>query len=118
MGKDGLPPMQTLAAFESAARLANFTAAARELGSTQPAISQRVVQLEEHLGVPLFERGHRGVTLTEDGVLLFEAVRQSLDAIRIATSRIRARRAHGCLNIRTGPTSALQPIGFCRASHN
>lgn len=59
---DRLPPMQTLSAFEAAARLASFTAAARELGSTQPAVSQRVVQLEEDLGTPLFERGRRGVT--------------------------------------------------------
>ncbi len=79
--------------FESAARLASFTAAARELGSTQPAVSQRVVQLEENLGAPLFERGHRGVTLTEDGALLFDAVRRSLDTIRIATNDIRERHA-------------------------
>jgi len=91
--QDRLPPMQALSMFESAARLASFTAAARELGSTQPAVSQRVVQLEENLGAALFERGHRGVTLTEDGVRLFEAVRQSLDTIRVATSDIRARHA-------------------------
>src|SRR5471030_1794834 len=74
--QDRLPPMQAMSMFESAARLASFTAAARELGSTQPAVSQRVVQLEETLGAALFERGHRGVTLTEDGARLFEAVRQ------------------------------------------
>jgi putative choline sulfate-utilization transcription factor len=91
--QDRLPPMQALSMFESAARLASFTAAARELGSTQPAVSQRVVQLEETLGAALFERGHRGVTLTEDGVRLFEAVRQSLDTIRVATNDIRARHA-------------------------
>ena len=91
--QDRLPPMQALSMFESAARLASFTAAARELGSTQPAVSQRVVQLEENLGAALFERGHRGVTLTEDGVRLFEAVRQSLDTIRVATNDIRARHA-------------------------
>lgn len=102
MNKNGrLPPMQTLAAFESAARLASFTAAARELGSTQPAVSQRVVQLEEYLGAPLFNRGHRGVTLTAEGELLFAAVRESLETIRAATSEIRTRRTRGSLNIRT-----------------
>jgi putative choline sulfate-utilization transcription factor len=93
--------MQTLSAFESAARLASFTAAARELGSTQPAVSQRIVQLEEDLGAPLFERGHRGVTLTPEGALLYEAVRSGLDTIREATSDIRARRATGALTILT-----------------
>lgn len=99
--QDRLPPMQTLSVFESAARLASFTAAARELGSTQPAVSQRVVQLEADLGAPLFDRGHRGVSLTPDGERLFEAVRQSLDTIRVATADIRARRATGELTILT-----------------
>jgi putative choline sulfate-utilization transcription factor len=93
--------MQALTVFESAARLASFTAAARELGSTQPAVSQRVVQLEEALGAPLFERGHRGVTLTEDGERLFEAVRHALDTIRLATSEIRARRTPLTLTLST-----------------
>ncbi len=74
--------MQALRAFESAARLASFTAAARELGSTQPAVSQQVFQLEAELGVPLFERSPRGVTLTADGQCLYEAVRLSLDTLR------------------------------------
>jgi len=87
--------------FESAARLASFTAAARELGSTQPAVSQRVVQLEEALGAPLFERGHRGVTLTEDGARLFDAVRRGLDIIRAATSDIRSRHAQRTLTLAT-----------------
>ncbi|MFM0644962.1 LysR family transcriptional regulator [Paraburkholderia bryophila] len=99
--QDRLPPMQALTMFESAARLASFTAAARELGSTQPAVSQRVVQLEEALGTPLFERGHRGVTLTEDGERLFDAVRHALDTIRAATTEIRARRTPQTLTLST-----------------
>ncbi|PMS18503.1 LysR family transcriptional regulator [Trinickia dabaoshanensis] len=96
-----LPPLQMLSVFESAARLASFTAAARELGSTQPAVSQRIVQLEAELGTPLFERGHRGVTLTTDGRRLYEAVRQSMATIRDAVSEIRAARAKGALTILT-----------------
>jgi putative choline sulfate-utilization transcription factor len=99
--QDRLPPMQALSMFESAARLASFTAAARELGSTQPAVSQRIVQLEEALGAPLFERGHRGVTLTEDGTRLFQAVRQALDTIRLATADIRARHTPRTLTLST-----------------
>lgn len=99
--QDRLPPLQMLSVFESAARLASFTAAARELGSTQPAVSQRIVQLEAELGTPLFERGHRGVTLTADGQRLFEAVRQSMATIRDAVTDIRAARAKGALTIVT-----------------
>ncbi|KDR27656.1 MULTISPECIES: LysR family transcriptional regulator [Caballeronia] len=98
---DRLPPMQALLMFESAARHASFTAAARELGSTQPAVSQRVVQLEESLGAALFERGHRGVTLTDDGTRLFDAVRRGLDVIRAATSDIRSRHAQRTLTLST-----------------
>jgi putative choline sulfate-utilization transcription factor len=98
---DHLPPLQMLSVFESAARLASFTAAARELGSTQPAVSQRIVQLEFELGVPLFVRGHRGVALTADGQRLYEAVRDSMATIRDAVTDIRARRSHGALTILT-----------------
>ncbi|UEP30933.1 choline sulfate utilization transcriptional regulator [Burkholderia sp. B21-007] len=98
---EALPSMQALRAFESAARLQSFTAAARELGSTQPAVSQQVFQLEAELGVPLFERSPRGVTLTSDGQCLYEAVRVSLDTLRGATATLRARREHGALTIVT-----------------
>lgn len=99
--QDRLPPLQMFSVFESAARLASFTAAARELGSTQPAVSQRIVQLEVELGAPLFERGHRGVTLTPEGQRLYEAVRQSMATIRDAVADIRAARAKGALTIVT-----------------
>ncbi len=99
--QDRLPPLQMLSVFESAARLASFTAAARELGSTQPAVSQRIVQLEAELGAPLFERGHRGVALTAEGQRLYEAVRQSMATIRDAVADIRAVRAKGALTIVT-----------------
>jgi putative choline sulfate-utilization transcription factor len=99
--QDRLPPMQALLMFESAARLASFTAAARELGSTQPAVSQRVVQLEETLGAPLFERGHRGVSLTADGRRLFDAVHEGLGQIRAATQEIRARHTQRTLTLST-----------------
>lgn len=93
--------MQALCAFEAAARLESFTAAARELGTTQPAVSQRIVQLETQLGAPLFERSRRGVTLTADGRLLYAAARESLATLRDATAGIRERRASGALTILT-----------------
>lgn len=99
--QDRLPPMQALAVFESAARLTSFSAAARELGATQPAVSQRIVQLENDLGAPLFERTPRGVTLTPDGERLYEAVRVSLESIRVAAADIRARRSNEALTLLT-----------------
>jgi LysR family glycine cleavage system transcriptional activator len=60
---DGLP-LDWVRAFEAAARLGSFTAAASETGLTQAAISQRIANLEGRLGARLFNRQARGVTLT------------------------------------------------------
>ena len=60
---DGIP-LDWVRAFEAAGRLGSFTAAARETGLTQAAISQRIANLEGRLGARLFARGARGVTLT------------------------------------------------------
>lgn len=53
--------------FETVARLGSFTAAARELGVSQPAISQNVTELEKQVGVKLFNRSRSEVAMTEDG---------------------------------------------------
>ncbi|WP_366067961.1 LysR family transcriptional regulator [uncultured Aquitalea sp.] len=81
--------------------MGNFTAAARELGTTQPAVSLRVGWLEEDLGVPLFRRQHRGVALTAEGARLFEAVRDGLETIRAVVSDIRAQRTRKVLTLAT-----------------
>lgn len=57
-------PLDWVSAFEAAARLGSFTAAAAETGLTQAAISQRIANLEARLGTSLFVRGARGVALT------------------------------------------------------
>ena len=62
-----LPPLKALRAFEAAARLGSFTAAAKELSLTQGAISYQVKRLESSLELPLFHRKVRQVTLTSAG---------------------------------------------------
>lgn len=99
--RDRLPPLQSLAFFEAAARHLNFTAAAQELGTTQPAVSHRVRELEDNLGAALFRRLHRGVALTDEGARLYEAVGESLRAIRAAAAEIRARRTRNVLALVT-----------------
>ncbi|ESR25678.1 LysR substrate-binding domain-containing protein [Lutibaculum baratangense] len=85
-----LPPLDYLVAFEAAATRGGFTAAAEHLNLSQAAISRKVRLLEDHLGRPLFLRGHRFVTLTREGRTLLESVAPALDAIAQATGRIRA----------------------------
>jgi LysR family glycine cleavage system transcriptional activator len=62
-----IPPLQAVRAFEAAARHENFTSAAAELGMTQAAVSYQIRLLEERLGVPLFIRSKRRVTLSDAG---------------------------------------------------
>lgn len=60
-------PLNALRAFEAAARLGRQIAAAEELGVTHGAISRQVRQLEEHLGVSLFEGSRNHPVLTAAG---------------------------------------------------
>ena len=64
----------------------SFSAAAEQLGTTQPAVSQRISALEAEIGTPLFRRLHRGVVLTPEGERLHRAVRDSLAIIREAVA--------------------------------
>jgi len=64
-------PLETLRGFEAAARTGSFSAAAEQLHITHGAISRQIAKLEQWLGLKLFERGARGVSLTPEGQRLF-----------------------------------------------
>lgn len=78
--------VHNLVLFEAAARLASFSAAAEELGVTQPAVSQAVRRLEAAIGARLFRRGHRSITLTAAGERLYGDVADGFTRI-LATAR-------------------------------
>lgn len=80
-----LPPLNSLRAFEAAARLGSFTLAADELCVTHGAISRHVQQLETWLDRPLFERHNRRVELTDAGRAYLAEVGASFDRIALAT---------------------------------
>lgn len=86
-----LPSLKAIAAFEAAARLGSMTAAARELNSTQPAVSQRIRALEEILGVPLFDRTTRRLRTTRNGQEYYDDVSIALRRIVGASRRIQSR---------------------------
>ncbi|MBI1620200.1 LysR substrate-binding domain-containing protein [Aquamicrobium zhengzhouense] len=90
-----LPPLDYLVAFEAAARLGGFTAAGEQINLTQAAISRQIKLLEEHLGVSLFQRGHRSVQLTPEGKSFLRYVTEALDAVEKGVEGLhdRARRA-------------------------
>lgn len=82
--------LDLLRGFEAAARLLSFTSAAAELFITQSAVSRQVQQLEEQLGVKLFERRTRALALTDAGDRYFRDVSKALNALREATASVRA----------------------------
>ncbi len=81
----GLPPLDWLRVFEAAGRLGGFSAAAREFGLTQAAVSQRIGNLEAWLGRTLFVREARGVSLTVEGESYLPLVQDSLQALERST---------------------------------
>ncbi|PLP97156.1 LysR substrate-binding domain-containing protein [Cupriavidus pauculus] len=94
--------------FEAAARHQNFARAADELHLTHGAISRQIRQLEDALGVPLFERRNRAVFLTEAGQTLHEAATQSMDLLAAAAERIRAPAPNAALVLSCEPTIAMR----------
>ena len=85
-----LPRLELLLSFEAAARHLSFTFAANELALTQSAVSRQIQQMEEGLGVALFERRHRALALTDAGRLMNRAVIDCLERLRDATASVRA----------------------------
>ncbi len=88
--------MDLLAAFRVYVRVAeaqSFSAVAREMGTTQPAVSRQVAALEEHLGARLIQRTTRSLALTEDGRDLLGHARRVLDTVEEAEAAVGRRHA-------------------------
>ena len=103
-----LPPMNTLRAFEAAARHLSFTLAADELHITQAAVSHQIKTLEEALGVRLFRRLNRAIRLTEEGQEFVGEVRKALGHLAMAVERIATPAAGGPLTVSVLPSFAAK----------
>lgn len=98
-----LPPLNALRFFESSARHRSFAAAAKELFVTASAVSHQVKTLEENLGVMLFNRTGRQVTLTAEGEQYLTSVRHAFDEIEMATERLTAGQEGNVVKISVAP---------------
>jgi DNA-binding transcriptional LysR family regulator len=85
----------------------SFSEAARRLARTQPAVSQHIQRLESELGLQLFERQPRGVSLTAAGELMLRAAREALGALERAAHQFASLRdgESGTLTLATGGTT-------------
>lgn len=88
MRNDSLPPLEALRVFAVAARELSFTRAAAELYVTQSAVSKQIRQLEDALGLRLFEREHRALRLTEAGATLLRATDEAFSGLRETVRRL------------------------------
>ena len=84
-----IPGLQSLKAFDASARHLNFTRAAEELHVTPAAVSHQIKELEEALGVTLFQRTSRHMQLTRQGQILKPAISDALEGLTRALQRIR-----------------------------
>ncbi|MEP1208826.1 MAG: LysR family transcriptional regulator [Rhizobiaceae bacterium] len=84
-----MPPLNSLRAFEAAARLNNISAAAAELCVTPAAVAQQVKSLEQWAGEKLFERHARGVELTQLGTGVLSDFSAAFDALGGAVQKLR-----------------------------
>ena len=102
-----IPSIEALIAFECAARHQSFTRSADELSLTQSAVSRQISCLEDYLGVPLFNRIKKRLSLTDVGRMYAKQVRDHLERIeRDTLSAMAHRGAGGILELAVIPTFA------------
>jgi DNA-binding transcriptional LysR family regulator len=86
-----LPPLRLFGVFETVCRSDNLRVAAAALNVSQPAVSQSLKQLEEHIGARLINRETRPASLTPEGEILLRATEDGLARISGAVEEIRRR---------------------------
>jgi LysR family transcriptional regulator, glycine cleavage system transcriptional activator len=96
-----LPSLNGLRAFEAAARHLSFTQAAAELNVTQTAISHQIKRLEQELGVRLFVRQNRALTLTPKAAEYLPGVRAAFNDLKLATDRLLRREDDHVMTVST-----------------
>ena len=90
-----LPPLGTLVAFDAAYRLQSFSRAADEIALSQASVSRQIRELENNIGLPLFERRRHDVAPTPAGEVLAGAVRLSLQELAATATRLRTEATSG-----------------------
>ena len=94
--------------FYTVAKCGSLTRAAEELYISQPAVSQSVKQLENQLGVSLFNRTHRGMELSaQGGKLIFGEVEQALKLLNEAENRIAEMKSCATGTVRIGASDTI-----------
>ncbi len=103
-----LPPLNALRTFEAAARLLNFSRAAEELHVTPSAVSHQIKDLEERIGVALFLRAKKSLSLTEAGEILLQGAHVAFGALSRTMDDLRALAHAPVLTVSVPPSVAMK----------
>jgi LysR family glycine cleavage system transcriptional activator len=103
-----IPPLKSIQAFESAARLGSFIRAAEELNLTPSAVSHRIRELERALGIALFHRVHRSVILTDAGRRFAAEVGEAFGRIEAAAQDVSRAGKSDLITVHTVPSLGAQ----------
>ena len=103
-----LPPLNALRAFEAAARRLSLSLAANELNVTPAAISHQVRLLEDHIGLPVFERNGRSLVLTDAGAAGLRDLREAFAHLSAAMDAIGSLGETGTLTVSVTPSFAAK----------
>ncbi|MBB1086222.1 LysR family transcriptional regulator [Limosilactobacillus fastidiosus] len=103
--------LRVLRYFLAVTQYQNMTRAAKELLVSQPTLSKQLADLENELGTKLFIRGHRHITLTEEGQYLQSRAKEMVQLADQTTANIRKNQAiSGTLSIGAGESIRMQRI--------
>lgn len=109
--RNRIPPLTALRAFEAAVRLNSFAKAAEDLFVTPAAISQQIRQLEEYLGVRLFERTNKGIRTTEACEQYYPMISAAFEMLRKASQKLSTFHVRNQMVISLLPSLASQWLG-------
>jgi LysR family cyn operon transcriptional activator len=93
--------------FYTVSKAGNISKAANQLYISQPAISKSISKLEAELGTALFARSSKGVTLTEEGQVLYEYVERAFDSLNMGEENLKNYKELGIGHIRIGVSTSL-----------
>ncbi|MCV6602493.1 MAG: transcriptional regulator GcvA [Cohaesibacter sp.] len=103
-----LPPLNALRAFEAASRHLSFQQAADELHVTPSALSYQIKSLEEHLGVAVFIRGNRQVSLTREGELIRSDIAEAFRLLKQSVAQLQRDEDDTIIVVSCGPSHAAK----------
>jgi LysR family transcriptional regulator, glycine cleavage system transcriptional activator len=105
---DHFPGLRTLRAFDAAAAQLNFSRAAESMGVTPAAISNQIKELEDQIGVELFQRTSRSMRLTRQGEIMATAAHEAIEVLTRALHRVRRMENKSQLRVSSTPSIAAK----------